>query len=51
MDGELLLGIEPAHVFGLLMAGVVGLFGFMMKINRCIGRLEGMLEIHLKTQK
>jgi hypothetical protein len=42
-----LLGIEPAHVFAVLIAGGIGLFGFMLKINRCIGRLEGMLEIHL----
>ncbi len=48
MDGELLLGIQPAHVFGAMIAGGIGLFGFMLKINRCIGRLEGMLEIHLK---
>ncbi len=44
---ELLFGIEPAHVFAALLVGGAGLFGFMLKINRCIGRLEGMLEIHL----
>jgi hypothetical protein len=47
MDGELLLGIQPAHVVALMLAGGAGLFGFMLKINRCIGRLEGMLETHL----
>lgn len=48
---DLLFGIEPAHVFALIVAGGAGLFGFMLKINRCIGRLEGMLETHLNHKK
>lgn len=48
MTDPALFGIEPAHVFGALIMGGIGLFGFMLKINRCIGRLEGMMETHLK---
>ena len=47
MVAEMLYGIEPAHVFGAIVVGGAGIFGFMLKINRCIGRLEGMLTAHL----
>jgi len=51
MPEAALFGIEPAHVFGVMIAGGVGLFTFMLKINRCIGRLEGMLTTHLGEKK
>lgn len=43
--------IEPSHVFGLLIGVTTGLFAFMLKINRCIGRIEGILETHIDKVK
>ncbi len=40
---DLILGIEPAHVFGAVIAIGAAVIGMAIKINRCIGRQEAEL--------
>lgn len=46
---NLIFGIEPAHVLGVLV-GVGGtIIAYLYKINRCLGKQEGRLDSLEKT--
>ena len=46
---ELIFGIEPAHVLGVVIAIGGSILGLMFKINRCLGKQEGRLDGLEKT--
>ncbi len=46
---DLIFGIEPAHVLGVVIALGGSILGFLIKIIRCQGKQEGRLDGLEKT--